>query len=65
MNATMRFVVWGTTPLGALLGGVLGQAFGPRTALWVAGVGGLLPCLPLVLSPLRKMRTLPVLASAA
>lgn len=62
MNATMRFLVWGTTPLGALLGGGLGQAFGPRTALWVAGVAGLLPFLPLLLSPLRTMRTLPVLA---
>ncbi|MFC7641855.1 hypothetical protein ACFQX6_13350 [Streptosporangium lutulentum] len=28
MNATMRFLVWGTTPIGALIG-VLGQLLGP------------------------------------
>src|SRR5690606_16452293 len=33
MNATMRFLVWGTAPIGAVIGGVLGDAFGSRTAL--------------------------------
>lgn len=28
MNATMRMFVWGTLPLGALLGGYLGNAIG-------------------------------------
>ena len=28
MNATMRFVVWGVLPIGALIGGVLGTAIG-------------------------------------
>jgi MFS family permease len=65
MNATMRFLVWGTTPLGALIGGVLGQVLGPRDALWIAGVGGLLPFLPLFFSPLRTMRLLPTLPTAA
>ncbi len=53
MNATMRFVVWGTLPLGGLIGGVLGQLFGARPTLWVAAVGALLPFLPLFFSPLR------------
>src|SRR5690606_15084217 len=35
MNATIRFLVWGTLPLGSMLGGVLGGAFGIVTALWV------------------------------
>ena len=30
MNASMRFIVWGTIPLGALLGGGLGEALGLR-----------------------------------
>ena len=65
MNATMRFLVWGTAPLGALIGGVLGQLLGPRTALWAAAIGGLIPVLPLLLSPLRTMRELPMRADRA
>ena len=62
MNASMRFLVWGTMPLGGLLGGVLGQLLGPRAALWVAAVGALLAVVPMVRSPLRTMRALPTLA---
>ena len=59
MNATMRFLVWGTQPVGAVLGGVLGQFYGARTALWIAGVLACLAFLPVLLSPLRTMRSLP------
>jgi MFS family permease len=59
MNATVRFVVWGAMPLGGLLGGALGQTAGLRPALWIAGVGNLLACVPLLLSPLRRMRDIP------
>jgi MFS family permease len=59
MNATVRFVVWGTLPLGGLLGGVLGQTLGPRATLWIVPVGGLLGAVPLLLSPLRGMRDVP------
>ncbi|GIJ51594.1 MFS transporter [Virgisporangium aliadipatigenens] len=59
MNATMRFLVWGTIPLGAVIGGVLGEVFSVRTALWVGAVGGCLTFLPVFLSPLRTMRRLP------
>ncbi|TDO68547.1 MFS transporter [Kribbella sp. VKM Ac-2571] len=37
VNATMRFLLMGLFPLGALLGGVLGTAFGARTSLLIAG----------------------------
>ncbi len=59
MNATMRFLVWGTIPLGALAGGTIAAAAGPRAALWVCAVGLLAVPLPLLLSPLRRMRDLP------
>ena len=59
MNATMRFVVWGTLPLGGLAGGILGEFFGARTTLWVSAVLALLAVVPLLLSPLRTMRDLP------
>jgi hypothetical protein len=41
MNASCRFATWGVVPLGVLAGGALGEAFGLRTALWVATVGGM------------------------
>lgn len=59
MNATIRFLVWGTMPLGGLIGGVLGSAIGVRATLWVGAVGMALAFLPAFLSPLRWMRELP------
>ncbi|WP_189239120.1 MFS transporter [Planomonospora parontospora] len=59
MNATMRFLAWGAMPLGALAGGVLAQSFGARTAVWVCAAGFLTVPLPLLLSPLRRLRDLP------
>ena len=59
MNATMRFLVWGTMPLGGVIGGVLGSTIGVRATLLVAAAGGSLAFLPVFLSPLRRMRQLP------
>jgi MFS family permease len=59
MNATMRFLVWGTMPLGALLGGILGSTIGVRETLFVSAVGMSLAWLPVFFSPLRTMRELP------
>ena len=59
MNATMRFLVWGTLPLGGVIGGVLGTLIGVRPTLLVAAAGGALAFLPVFLSPLRRLRELP------
>ncbi|MFD5886125.1 MFS transporter [Streptomyces sp. NPDC060334] len=59
MNATLRFLMWGTLPLGALIGGALAQSHGSRTALAWCAVGILAVPLPLLFSPLRRMRDLP------
>jgi MFS family permease len=59
MNATIRFMVWGTMPLGALLGGILGSALGVRETMLIAAIGGMFPPLSVLLSPLRHMRELP------
>jgi MFS family permease len=37
VNATMRFLIMGMFPLGALLGGTLGELVGVRPTLWVSG----------------------------
>jgi hypothetical protein len=52
MNATMRFIMWGVTPVGGLLGGVLGTAVGARNTLWIGAAGCALSVLWLVFSPL-------------
>lgn len=59
MNASMRFLVWGTMPVGGVIGGLLGQYIGVRPALWIAATGQVLAFLPTFLSPLRTMRELP------
>jgi MFS family permease len=56
VNATMRFLVWGTLPLGGLAGGTLGGWLGSRDGLWVAAVGITLAPVWLLLSPLRGMQ---------
>lgn len=59
MNATMRFLVWGPMPLGALLGGLIAEQAGVRNALLIAAAGLCLAFLPVLLSPLRTLRTVP------
>ncbi|HEY0217918.1 MAG TPA: MFS transporter [Cellulomonas sp.] len=59
MNASVRFIVWGSMPLGALIGGWLGHTIGVVPALWVSVVGTALGTLPVLLSPLVTMRDLP------
>jgi MFS family permease len=59
MNASVRFLVWGTIPVGALLGGGLGTAIGIHNTLWVGVAGLMLSPLCVVLSPLRTMRDIP------
>ena len=55
MNATMRFMVWGTMPLGSLTGGLLGTVIGLRPTLMIAAVGGLLSVLWVLVAPVRTL----------
>ncbi|WP_323747750.1 MFS transporter [Catenulispora rubra] len=59
MNASVRFIVWGTMPLGALLGGVVGTWFGLRPTLWIAVIGSYAAVAWVFFSPLRHMRDVP------
>ncbi|WP_052090848.1 MFS transporter [Modestobacter caceresii] len=59
MNASVRFLVFGTMPLGGLLGGVLGTWLGVLPTLWIAAAGQLLAAGWVVASPLLRMRDLP------
>jgi MFS family permease len=59
MNSVIRFLVWGTMPLGSLLGGALGTWIGLRPAMWVGAIGALFTFLPILLSPVRSIETMP------
>ena len=59
MNSVIRFMVWGTMPIGALLGGALGTWIGLRPAIWVAAIGASFTFLPILLSPVRSIETMP------
>jgi MFS family permease len=63
MNATMRFIVFGTMPVGAVIGGILGGAIGLRETLFVSATGSLAACLFVLFSPVRTLRTIPATMS--
>jgi MFS family permease len=65
MNATMRFIVWGTIPIGGLLGGVLGSTIGLLPTLWVSAIGSFIPGLFVLFSPVRTLKTVPEPEAAA
>jgi predicted MFS family arabinose efflux permease len=62
VNATIRVTDVGGQMVGAILGGMIGDSFGARAALW-AGILPLgLAALWLLLSPIRNVRTMPTFA---
>ena len=54
VNASMRFVMWGTMPIGSLLGGGLAEVIGMHTTLTLAALGMLLGSLWVVFSPVAR-----------
>lgn len=59
MNATMRFLVWGTIPIGSLIGAGLSEVVGVRTTIWISAILGLFAFLPVFFSRVRSIRTIP------
>jgi MFS family permease len=57
--ATENLIAYGTLPLGGLTGAVVGEAFGPRTAIWVSAVVITMSACILLAGPLRHGRNLP------
>ncbi|MET9339081.1 MFS transporter [Nonomuraea sp. NPDC003804] len=57
MNASLRFLMWGSLPLGGVVGGLLGEAVTVHQLLWIACLGSAAAHLPLVLTPaVRKLK---------
>ena len=63
--ATMRFMVWGTIPIGSFVGGILGSRIGLRPTLWIGAIGQLVAFVPPLLSPVRRQRSMPELEPEA
>jgi MFS family permease len=59
MNAAMRWIVWGTIPIGTLAGGALATAFTLRTTLFAGAFLGAPTFLFVLFSPLRSMHDMP------
>jgi MFS family permease len=65
MNATMRFIVWGTIPIGSILGGLIGSFPGldmdtaVTAAMWIGGIGAAVPPLFVLFSPVRSLHRMP------
>ncbi|MFD3589180.1 MFS transporter [Streptomyces sp. NPDC058683] len=57
MTATIRFVVWGTLPVGSLCSGALATSFGLHRALWVSAAVGALAFLGALFSDVRTVGT--------
>jgi predicted MFS family arabinose efflux permease len=57
MNSVVRFMYWGTAPLGAVLGGLLADALGLRRTLVATALAALATGLPITFSHIRKLAT--------
>ncbi len=65
LNGTMRFLVWGTVPIGSLIGGVLASALGTHAGIWIGTILGFTPFVPLLFSPVPGLRRIPSRAEDA
>ena len=59
MNASIRFVVWGVMPIGALAAGALGSTIGILPTMWIGVVGTAVGSFWVLFSPITRMSTLP------
>ena len=59
MNATMRFLVWGTIPIGSLIGAGLSEVVGVRSTIWISAILTWFGFLPVLFSKVRTIRTIP------
>lgn len=59
MNSVMRFIVWGTIPVGNLAGGALASVIGLRETLVIGAIGSGSSVLWILFSPQRHLREMP------
>jgi MFS family permease len=59
MNSVMRFIVWGTIPLGNLSGGAFATWVGLRETIVIGAIGAGSAFLWILFSPMRSVRNMP------
>ncbi len=59
MNATMRTIIWGTIPVGSIIGGLLGGTIGIVDTLYVGALVSGLAVLWIVLGPVVRIKVQP------
>ncbi len=59
MNATMRTIVWGTIPLGAFIGGILGTGIGLVQTIVIGGIVSVAAALWIFLGPVIRLKEQP------
>ncbi|GIF64353.1 MFS transporter [Asanoa ishikariensis] len=59
VTVSMQLLNYGTIPLGALIGGVLGASIGLRPTIWLSMVAAVASGLILLIGPIRTARDLP------
>jgi MFS family permease len=59
MNATMRTIVWGTMPIGALIGGILGTSIGLVQTIVIGGIVAVAAALWIFLGPVIRLKEQP------
>jgi MFS family permease len=59
VNATIRFLVFGATPVGSILGGVVAETLGLRGALALVAIGMAGSSVWILASPIRSLRDYP------
>jgi MFS family permease len=64
MNATMRTIVWGTIPIGAFVGGILGTSIGLVQTIVLGGILSLLAALWIFLGPVIRLKEQPAPVTA-
>jgi len=64
MNATMRTIVWGTFPVGGVLGGILGTSVGVVPTLILGGAISTLAALWIFLGPVIRLKKQPAPVAA-